>query len=101
MNFCDLSWRIACFPLFFLLVDAEGLVDTGRVETLRNEVQIKLENYISDRQYEGVGRLGKLLLTLPSLHSISKEMTDDILFAEIFYGLQIDDVLREILLHGK
>lgn len=67
------------------------------METLRNEVQIHLEKYISDRQYERAGRLGKLLLTLPSLQSISKAMSDEIMQAELLYGLKMDEMLREML----
>lgn len=80
--------------------DAKGLRDVARVESLRDQIQTNLEDYISDRQYDCRGRLGKLLLTLPALQSISWQMVEQIQFAKLFGVAQIDNLLQEMLLGG-
>lgn len=82
------------------LTDAKGLSDSNRVKCLRYQIQINLEDYISDRQYDSRGRFGELLLTLPALQSISWQMIEQIQLAKIIGGAQIDSLLQEMLLGG-
>lgn len=88
------------FLNFNFFTDAKGLRDVTRVEGLRDQIQTNLEDYISDRQYDCRGRLGKLLLTLPALQSISWQMVEQIQFAKLFGVAQIDNLLQEMLLGG-
>ena len=48
------------------IADAKGLSDPGKIKRLRSQVQVSLEDYINDRQYDSRGRFGELLLLLPT-----------------------------------
>lgn len=85
---------------FVLLTDAKGLSEPGRIKHLRCQIQINLEDYISDRQYDSRGRFGEILLTLPALQSISWQMIEQIQFVRLFGVAHIDSLLQEMLLGG-
>merc|ERR1712071_429106 len=62
---------------------------------------MNLEDYICDRQYDTRGRFGEILLTLPSLQSITWQMVEQISVAAKTYGVaNIDNLLQEMLLGG-
>jgi hypothetical protein len=84
----------------FQFSDAQGLNDRNKVKMLRYQIQINLEDYISDRQYDSRGRFGELLLTLPALQSITRQMIEQIQFAKLFGVAKIDSLLQEMLLGG-
>lgn len=86
---------------FFLSTDAKGLSEPNRIKALRYQIQINLEDYISDRQYDSRGRFGELLLTLPALQSITWQMIEQIQFAKLFGVAHIDSLLQEMLLGGE
>lgn len=67
---------------------------------LRYQVQLLLEDYINDRQYESRGRFGEIVLTLPALQSITWQMIEQIQFAKLFGVARIDNLLQEMLLGG-
>ncbi|XP_076058603.1 hepatocyte nuclear factor 4-gamma-like [Oratosquilla oratoria] len=75
-----------------------GLNDINRVKALRYQVQLILEDYVNDSQYESRGRFGEILLTLPSLQSITWQMIEQVLFAKLFGVVHIDNLLQEMLL---
>eukprot|EP00095_Tigriopus_kingsejongensis_P007036 maker-scaffold1013_size70870-snap-gene-0.16 protein:Tk07036 transcript:maker-scaffold1013_size70870-snap-gene-0.16-mRNA-1 annotation:"transcription factor hnf-4 homolog" len=79
---------------------ARGLTDVGKIERLRYQVQVNLEDYIADRQYDTRGRFGKILLTLPSLQSITWHMIEQISVAKNYGIAHIDNLLQEMLLGG-
>lgn len=83
------------------LSDAKGLSDSNRIKGLRYQIQINLEDYISDRQYDSRGRFGEILLTLPALQSITWQMIEQIQFAKLFGVARIDSLLQEMLLGGE
>jgi nuclear factor 4 len=56
--------------------------------------QINLEDYIGDRQYDSRGRFGAILLTLPSLQSITWQMIEKINEAKTTGITQIDNLLQ-------
>ena len=60
-----------------------------------------MEDYIGDRQYDPRGRFGALLLTLPSLQSVSWQMIQQINVAKLSGYTQIDSLLQEMLLGGQ
>lgn len=82
------------------VTDAKGLSEPSRIKSLRYQIQINLEDYISDRQYESRGRFGEILLTLPALQSITWQMIEQIQFAKLFGMAHIDSLLQEMLLGG-
>ncbi|XP_051176240.1 hepatocyte nuclear factor 4-gamma-like isoform X4 [Leptopilina boulardi] len=93
--------EFACLKaIVFFDPNAKGLSDSGRIKHLRYQVQINLEDYISDRQYDSRGRFGEILLTLPALQSISWQMIEQIQFVRLFGVAQIDVLLQEMLLGG-
>lgn len=83
-----------------IILDAKGLSEPARIKHLRSQIQINLEDYISDRQYDSRGRFGEILLTLPALQSISWQMIEQIQFVRLFGVAHIDNLLQEMLLGG-
>lgn len=67
---------------------------------MRYQVQVSLEDYINDRQYDSRGRFGELLLLLPTLQSITWQMIEQIQFVKLFGMAKIDNLLQEMLLGG-
>ncbi|KAJ8984315.1 hypothetical protein NQ317_012286 [Molorchus minor] len=94
--------EFACLKaiVFLIQVNAKGLSEPARIKALRYQIQINLEDYISDRQYDSRGRFGELLLTLPALQSITWQMIEQIQFAKLFGVAHIDSLLQEMLLGG-
>ncbi|XP_019758847.1 hepatocyte nuclear factor 4-gamma isoform X5 [Dendroctonus ponderosae] len=91
--------EFACLKaIVFFDPNAKGLSSTDRIKQLRFQIQINLEDYISDRQYDSRGRFGELLLTLPPLQSITWQMIEQIQFAKLFGVTHIDSLLQEMLL---
>ena len=64
-------------------------------------MQVSLEDYINDRQYDSRGRFGELLLLLPVLQSITWQMIEQIQFVKLFGMAKIDNLLQEMLLGGE
>ena len=71
-----------------------------KIKNMRFQVQISLEDYINDRQYDSRGRFGELLLLLPTLQSITWQMIEQIQFVKLFGMVKIDNLLQEMLLGG-
>lgn len=86
--------------LLSLAPDAKGLSDPGKIKRMRYQVQVSLEDYINDRQYDSRGRFGELLLLLPTLQSITWQMIEQIQFVKLFGMAKIDNLLQEMLLGG-
>lgn len=82
-------------------VDAKGLSDSQKIKQLRFEVQTMLEDHIAKDQYDSRGKFGELLLMLPTMQSIAKEMIDQVQFARLFGVVKVDNLLQEMLLGGK
>ena len=104
-------FRIIFFTLFLILtffiinvifglVDAKGLSDSQQIKSLRFEIQTMLEDYIADQQYECRGKFGELLLMLPTMQSIAKEMIDHVQFIRLFGAVKVDSLLQEMVLGG-
>lgn len=93
--------KTSCFLYFSLSSDAKGLSDPGKIKRMRYQVQVSLEDYINDRQYDSRGRFGELLLLLPTLQSITWQMIEQIQFVKLFGMAKIDNLLQEMLLGGK
>lgn len=92
----------ACLKaIIFFNPDARGLSDTKRIKKIRFDVQMTLEDYINDRQYEKRGRFGEMLLLLPSLQSIAAQMVEQLQFVRLFGTTRIDNLLQEMLLGGS
>ncbi|XP_069777277.1 hepatocyte nuclear factor 4-gamma-like isoform X4 [Narcine bancroftii] len=83
-----------------LLLDAKALNDPSKIKNMRYQVQVCLEDYINDRQYDSRGRFGELLLLLPTLQSITWQMIEQIQFVKLFGLAKIDNLLQEMLLGG-
>lgn len=92
----------ACLKaIVFFDPDAKGLSNPMKIKNMRYQVQISLEDYINDRQYDSRGRFGELLLLLPTLQSITWQMIEQIQFVKLFGMVKIDNLLQEMLLGGS
>ncbi|KAM4034065.1 hepatocyte nuclear factor 4-alpha [Anomaloglossus baeobatrachus] len=92
----------ACLKaIVFFDPDAKGLSDPTKIKRMRYQVQVSLEDYINDRQYDSRGRFGELLLLLPTLQSITWQMIEQIQFVKLFGMAKIDNLLQEMLLGGS
>ncbi|XP_078508067.1 hepatocyte nuclear factor 4-alpha isoform X2 [Lissotriton helveticus] len=87
--------------IIFFDPDAKGLSDPTKIKRMRYQVQVSLEDYINDRQYDSRGRFGELLLLLPTLQSITWQMIEQIQFVKLFGMAKIDNLLQEMLLGGS
>ncbi|XP_053322320.1 hepatocyte nuclear factor 4-gamma isoform X2 [Spea bombifrons] len=92
----------ACLKaIVFFDPDAKGLSNPMKIKNMRYQVQISLEDYINDRQYDSRGRFGELLLLLPTLQSITWQMIEQVQFVKLFGMVKIDNLLQEMLLGGS
>lgn len=98
-SFTDLCFCQHCHCC--LSTDAKGLSDPVKIKRMRYQVQVSLEDYINDRQYDSRGRFGELLLLLPTLQSITWQMIEQIQFVKLFGMAKIDNLLQEMLLGGE
>lgn len=48
---------ILCVTYRIFTLDAKGLSDPQRIKSIRYQIQLNLEDYINDRQYDSRGRL--------------------------------------------
>ncbi|XP_038622529.1 hepatocyte nuclear factor 4-gamma isoform X2 [Tachyglossus aculeatus] len=92
----------ACLKaIVFFDPDAKGLSDPLKIRRMRFQVQLGLEDYINDRQYDSRGRFGELLLLLPALQSITWQMIEQVQLVKMLGVAKIDNLLHEMLLGGK
>ncbi|KAK2530124.1 hepatocyte nuclear factor 4-beta, partial [Columba guinea] len=91
----------ACLKaIIFFDPDCKGLSEPGKVKNMRFQVQVNLEDYINDRQYDSRGRFSDILLLLPPLQSITWQMIEQVQFVKLFGVARIDSLLQEMLLGG-
>jgi len=81
--------------------EAKGLSDGNRIKSMRYTVQVNLEDFINDRQYESRGRFGEILLMLPNLHAITGALIEQFQQAVNFGSIKVNSLLTEMLLGGK
>ncbi|ELT88964.1 hypothetical protein CAPTEDRAFT_172322 [Capitella teleta] len=94
--------EFACIKaIVFFDPHARGVSDPEKIKAMRYQVQINLEDYINDRQYDSRGRFGEILLILPNLQSITWQMIEQIQVAKLFGMAKIDNLLQEMLLGGR
>ncbi|XP_053305514.1 hepatocyte nuclear factor 4-beta isoform X2 [Spea bombifrons] len=92
----------ACLKaIIFFDPDCKGLSEQMKVKNMRFQVQVNLEDYINDRQYDSRGRFSDILLLLPPLQSITWQMIEQVQFAKLFGVARIDSLLQEMLLGGS
>uniref|UniRef100_A0A6Q2YFU2 Hepatocyte nuclear factor 4, gamma n=1 Tax=Esox lucius TaxID=8010 RepID=A0A6Q2YFU2_ESOLU len=84
--------------IVFFDPDAKSLRDPSKIKAMRQQVQMSLEDYINDRQYDSRGRFGELLLLLPTLQSITWQMIEQLQFVKLCGLAKIDNLLQEMLL---
>ncbi|XP_074644128.1 hepatocyte nuclear factor 4-gamma-like isoform X2 [Tubulanus polymorphus] len=92
--------EFACLKSIVFFDPAKAAVDSNKVKSMRYQVQINLEDYINDRQYDSRGRFGEVLLLLPALQSITWQMIEQVQFAKLFGVAKVDNLLQEMLLGG-
>jgi len=68
--------------------DAKGLVETGKVEQLRERVYASLEDYVRTTTPNETGRFAKVLLRLPALRSIGLRCDEHLFFFKMITDTQ-------------
>lgn len=101
LNLDDTEFACLKAMIFFNPADVRPLAARAKVKNMRRRVMCNLEDYINDRQYERRGRFGETLLLLPTLQAIASQMIEQIQFVKIFGVAKVDELLQEILLHGR
>ncbi|XP_062336072.1 hepatocyte nuclear factor 4-gamma isoform X1 [Osmerus eperlanus] len=96
----DANEYAALKAIVFFDPDAKSLRDPSKIKAMRQQVQMSLEDYINDRQYDSRGRFGELLLLLPTLQSITWQMIEQLQFVKLCGLAKIDNLLQEMLLGG-
>ncbi|XP_068603935.1 hepatocyte nuclear factor 4-gamma [Brachionichthys hirsutus] len=86
--------------IVFFDPDAKSLQHPSKIKAMRLQIQMSLEDYINDRQYDSRGRFGELLLLLPTLQSITWQMIEQLQFIKLCGLAKIDNLLHEMLLGG-
>jgi len=74
--------------------------DSAKIKAIRYQIQLNLEDYVADRQYESRGRFGEILLLLPSLHGITRQLVELLQLAMSCGAVKVDNLLQEMLLGG-
>ncbi|XP_015783030.1 hepatocyte nuclear factor 4-gamma [Tetranychus urticae] len=95
--------EFACLKaIVFFDPSAKGLTQPSRIKNLRTQVQINLQDYIMDHQYNSRGRFGEILLLLSPLQSISNQMIELIdQFTKCVGATKVDVLLQEMLLGNR
>jgi len=75
--------------------------DAAKIKAIRYQVHLNLDDYVSDRQYESRGRFGEILLLLPTLHSITRQLVELVQVAMNCGAVKVDNLLQEMLLGGN
>merc|ERR1712226_23240 len=76
-------------------------VETAKkIKQLRNQIICNLEDYVNDNaQFSSRGRLGEILCLIPTSKSISSELVELIQFTKLFGFVEVDRLIREMLLN--
>lgn len=75
------------FTCFLQFTDACGLSDVTHIESLQEKSQCALEEYCRGQYPNQPTRFGKLLLRLPSLRTVSSQVSIQV--------VQVDSILRQ------
>lgn len=62
-----LTLKLVASVAFARILDAKGLSDPQRIKSIRYQIQLNLEDYINDRQYDSRGRYVHAPILLDSL----------------------------------
>lgn len=91
------------FPTLLRLCSADirGVSDAAKIKAIRYQIQVNLEDYVSDRQYESRGRFGEILLLLPTLHAVTRQLIQLLQLTMSCGAIKVDSLLHEMLLGGK
>ena len=80
--------------------DAHGLSDSGHIEQVQEKCQHALEEYVRVHYPEQTGRIGRLLLRLPTLRTISSAVIEQLFFVRLVGKTPIETLIRDMLLSG-
>ncbi|XP_056001229.1 orphan steroid hormone receptor 2-like isoform X2 [Ostrea edulis] len=77
--------------------DTPSLPNAQQIERVQERAQRELANHVRQTQPSNPDRLGKLLLRLPALHSLSPNVMEELFFAGLIGSVQIDSIIPYIL----
>ncbi|XP_065580963.1 retinoic acid receptor RXR-like isoform X2 [Artemia franciscana] len=90
--------ELGCLRAIVLMnPDTKGLKAVEKVERVREQIYIALEEYCRNSHPEEPGRFAKLLIRLPSLRSVGLKCLDYLFFFHMSSQTNIDQFLMEVL----
>ncbi|CAH0389201.1 unnamed protein product [Bemisia tabaci] len=93
--------EFACLKaILFFNPEADGLIDEEKVQAFRTEIEVNLEQYISERADSAGRAMNILCCILPGLQSISDQMVVQIRVANLCNLAHIDSLIQDLLLGG-
>ncbi|CAH0557197.1 unnamed protein product [Brassicogethes aeneus] len=95
------SWRelfVLTAAQWILPIDEEcrGLCEPAHVELLQDQTHVMLHEYCAQKQTHSKGRFGKLLLSLPSVQSVSRRGLEELLFRQTVGDVSIERLLGDL-----
>ena len=68
---------------------------------MRYQVQVNLDDYVNNCQYDARGRFGEMMLLLPALQSLTWQLVEQVLLAKVYGIANINNLLQAMLLGGE
>ena len=78
------------------VTEIRGLRDSGQVETLQDQAQLMLNEYILTQYPSNKTRFGKVLLLLPALRTVSPRTIEDTFFRRTIGSIPIERLLCDM-----
>lgn len=81
------------FPVF---TEVPELRDAAQVETLQDQAQLMLRDYILQQYPSNKFRFGKLLLMLPALKTVNPRTIEDVFFRRTIGSVPVERLLCDM-----
>lgn len=84
-------------PTYFIYIsEVQELRDSAQVETLQDQAQLMLRDYILQQYPTNKFRFGKLLLILPALKTIRPRTIEDVFFRRTIGSVPVERLLCDM-----
>lgn len=84
------------YMFLLLMEEMTGLKDHAQVEMLQDQTHVMLHDYCTSQDAHKT-RFGKLLMLLPSVNLLSKDIIEELLFRKTIGNISIERVLSDML----
>ena len=79
--------------------DRQHVTSHQQVERLQDEAQMTLRDYVTSRHPGAVARFGRLMLILPRLRSLERDVVADLYFRHTLGAAAIERLIRDVSNH--